>query len=196
VPPASKGIEGTVSFDPGTPYAIEHLSRGLQRLTRTGTTFFESMALDTFFAAQGDRWSPAEHVLHLIKSSKPLRFAYRLPPTVLRLLFGEATTESRTFESLRSDYRKTLDAGGQAGRFSPTRERAPDDPAQRRRDILRQWSAVNDSVSTAWGKWRSLELDRTRLPHPLLGKLTAREMAIFTVYHTSHHLTLVAGRLS
>jgi hypothetical protein len=33
-----------------------------------------------------------------------------------------------------------------------------------------------------------------RLPHPLLGKLTVREMLFFTVYHNAHHLDQVASR--
>ena len=32
------------------------------------------------------------------------------------------------------------------------------------------------------------KLDRCILPHPLLGKLTLREMIYFTIYHMEHHL--------
>jgi len=31
------------------------------------------------------------------------------------------------------------------------------------------------------------ELDQMILPHPLLGKLTLREMACFAAYHVAHH---------
>ena len=31
------------------------------------------------------------------------------------------------------------------------------------------------------------ELDQLILPHPLLGKLTLREMLYFTIYHVKHH---------
>ena len=40
------------------------------------------------------------------------------------------------------------------------------------------------------------DLDRYRLPHPLLGKLTVREMLFFTVYHNYHHVRSVADRLA
>ncbi|MBV6520533.1 MAG: hypothetical protein MNPFHGCM_00649 [Gemmatimonadaceae bacterium] len=182
-------------FDPGAPYAIELLSRALQRLTRNGTSLCESIPVATFFAPQRDRWSPAEHVRHLTMGSRPLRLAYRLPSWLLRARFGAATSPSRTFDALRADYLRALESGASAGRFSPRPERAPADPEQRRRQILARWASVNDSLTSAWGTWRSLELDRIRLPHPILGRLTAREMAIFTVYHTAHHLTLLAGRL-
>jgi hypothetical protein len=187
------GVAGS-PFDAGAPYAIEDLARTLLRLTRSGTRFLEAMPTPDFFTPQGDRWSPAEHVRHLTKSSAPLVLAYRLPPGVLRVFFGTPRAASRTFEAMRRDYLATLDAGGKAGRFTPSPEAAPIDPARRRAEILQHWTAKNDSLVKAWGRWRSLELDHARLPHPLLGKLTAREMAIFTVYHTSHHLSLVANR--
>ena len=34
------------------------------------------------------------------------------------------------------------------------------------------------------------ELDTLILPHPLLGKLTLREMLYFTCYHVEHHLQI------
>jgi uncharacterized damage-inducible protein DinB len=39
-------------------------------------------------------------------------------------------------------------------------------------------------------------LDRLRLPHPALGKLTVREMLFFTIYHNIHHVENVVRRLS
>jgi uncharacterized damage-inducible protein DinB len=40
------------------------------------------------------------------------------------------------------------------------------------------------------------ELDRYLLPHPLLGKLTMREMLYFTIYHVTHHHRQVETNLS
>jgi hypothetical protein len=36
-------------------------------------------------------------------------------------------------------------------------------------------------------KFSEDDLDSIRLPHPLLGKLTVREMLYFAVYHVGHH---------
>lgn len=49
------------------------------------------------------------------------------------------------------------------------------------------WSAID--------VWRDADLDRYLLPHPLLGKLTLREMLFFTLYHNYHHVQSVAARL-
>ncbi len=56
---------------------------------------------------------------------------------------------------------------------------------------------IGGTVSGLVGKipgWSEAALDRYRLPHPLLGKLTVREMLFFTLYHNAHHLDQVAGR--
>jgi len=36
-------------------------------------------------------------------------------------------------------------------------------------------------------KWNEDELDQYQLPHPILGKLTIREMLYFTIYHNLRH---------
>ena len=39
------------------------------------------------------------------------------------------------------------------------------------------------------------DLDNYILPHPLLGKLTIREMLFFTIYHVQHHEVLTLKNL-
>jgi len=36
-------------------------------------------------------------------------------------------------------------------------------------------------------RFSETQLDQLILPHPLLGKLTLREMLYFTIYHVQHH---------
>jgi len=40
------------------------------------------------------------------------------------------------------------------------------------------------------------DLDKLILPHPLLGKLTLREMMYFTIYHVQHHQRIVERNLA
>jgi hypothetical protein len=42
-------------------------------------------------------------------------------------------------------------------------------------------------LSEKLDKFTEEELDKYILPHPLLGKLTIREMMYFTIYHVLHH---------
>jgi len=42
--------------------------------------------------------------------------------------------------------------------------------------------------------WTDEKLDNYLAPHPLLGKLTLRELIYFTIYHTEHHLAIIKNR--
>ncbi|HRH60621.1 MAG TPA: DinB family protein, partial [Chitinophagaceae bacterium] len=55
-------------------------------------------------------------------------------------------------------------------------------------NICNQITAVVDSLCKRVNNKPEDELDVYILPHPLLGKLTLREMLYFTIYHAEHHL--------
>jgi hypothetical protein len=44
-----------------------------------------------------------------------------------------------------------------------------------------------DQLARRVNRFSESELDQLLLPHPLLGKLTLREMVYFTIYHAHHH---------
>jgi hypothetical protein len=185
----------TTFVETGAPATLPELRGTLERIVAEGSERLAKLPASVYFAPQGDRWSPAEHVRHLRKSSAPLVQAFGLPRIVLRLLFGRARRPSRGFIELRDVYRTALRAGGQAGRFAPSPEAPTADPARRQAEILHAWQLTNAALLRKVGGWREHSLDMVQLPHPLLGKLTAREMLQFTTYHTAHHLNLVLSRL-
>jgi len=43
------------------------------------------------------------------------------------------------------------------------------------------------NLSSNIDKLTEEELDKYVLPHPILGKITMREMLYFTIYHVNHH---------
>lgn len=102
---------------------------------------------------------------------------------------------SRSLTALRADYRERLQqTGATAGRFAPSPKPTPDDLEAWQREVLGSWRGAVSGLAAKIPAWSEAALDRYQLPHPLLGKLTVREMLFFTVYHNAHHLTLVAGR--
>ena len=40
-------------------------------------------------------------------------------------------------------------------------------------------------------KWSDEQLDHFQISHPILGLLTIRELAYFTIYHNGHHLETI-----
>ena len=182
------------AFETGQPHTGTELQQALGSLLAAGTAYLVTLPDDRFFAPQGTAWSPAEHVRHLTKSATPLTLGLRLPRWLLTLRFGRGGGTSRAIGRLRADYEAALAAGGQAGRFTPSREAAPGDPVARRREIMTDWARATVELQQAAAAWPEAALDRHQLPHPLLGPLTAREMLAFTAIHTAPHLRRVAER--
>ncbi len=167
----------------------------LRRLHEECEGFLRSLPADIFVRPQGDKWSPADHVRHLAKSSRPVAMAMSLPRFLLWLRFGRPRVPSRSLPDLREDYRARLAAGATAGRFTPSARPIPADGEADRIAVLASWRLADADLRSRMGAWDEPALDRYRLPHPSLGLLTIREMLLFTLYHNAHHLNLVAARV-
>lgn len=156
----------------------------LQRLLEdTHNRFVEALGEHTL---DGDRpriagkWSPAQQADHLYRSIRPVNLAFALPEFVLRLLFGRANRPSRSYDEVVEKYKRKLAEGGRAsGVFLPG---SP--PLSTSRSRIQH---VARQLTNRVGRCSEEKLDRLLLPHPLLGKLTLREMIYFTAYHAEHH---------
>lgn len=133
---------------------------------------------------------------HLAKSVRPVASALRLPRPILGLLFGLALRKGESFAALVDRYHARLAAGGGAGRFAPRPVERPDDPGAFRATVVGRWRQAEDSLCAAVERWNEKALDRYRMPHPLLGKLTVREMLFFTLYHGVHHARITERRMA
>jgi hypothetical protein len=181
-------------FETGTPFEGAEVVAELRRLHEECEAYLRTLPADVFVQRQGEKWSPAEHVRHLSKSIRPLVLALGLPRFILWVRFGRAAVASRPFDVMRETYRARLAAGATAGRFAPSPQPPPGDAAGYREAVLVPWRTTNAELQSRIAGWDEAALDRYRLPHPALGKLTVREMLFFTLYHNAHHLNLVASR--
>lgn len=172
------------------------LIASFQHRATTDDTFWSSFSPDAFIAKPDDRsWSPAQNVLHLISAIKPVVMALRLPRFLPRLLFGKFNAPSRHYDNIVELYQKVLAEGGQAsGKYLPKPVPTPSDPVNYQRTKVSTLTATIQSLAKALEPWTEQDLDRIQLPHPLLGKLTVREMLFFTLYHLGHHKDKVAGK--
>ena len=165
----------------------------LEAAHESAVDFWSDFTTPDFFAPIGAHWSPSEHVRHLTRSMTPLLPALRMPRSALRLLFGAATVPSRPYDAIEAAYLRALDAGGTAGRYAPTPEKATLDTA-RRDAIMDAHSETLRGMTQALERWTEAQIDSYRLPHPLLGKLTVREMMLFTLIHNQHHVQVAERR--
>jgi DinB superfamily len=177
------------------PTSKDGILAELRRLHEASSIFWESFNTEAFFAPVGGGWSPAGNVRHLNKSIGPLARAFRLPRVAIWVLFGKARKPSRTYAGLRDVYLATLKRGAGAGSFAPEPASELGHDARRRVELMDKREDFSRQLWRAVESWREEDLDRYVLPHPLLGKLTLREMLLFTLYHNYHHVRNVATRL-
>jgi hypothetical protein len=80
-------------------------------------------------------------------------------------------------------YHGKLAAGYKAtGPFIP-----PAIQTESRDKLVTRLSNTIRSLNAHLNGFTESQLDMLLLPHPLLGKLTLREMLYFTIYHVEHH---------
>jgi len=183
-------------FPTGDPYIASEIQVALRELHQRSVDYLAGMSDEEFLAPQGQHWSPAVHVRHLRRSCRPVAQALAVPRTVLGLRFGKARGESGNFESVVARYHSELAAGGNAdgSDFDPPAVAIEGSIGGWRAEVIARWTRAVEAVAERTGDWSERALNRYQLPHPLIGKMTVREILLFTVYHNAHHLRRIAER--
>ncbi|HEX7153435.1 MAG TPA: DinB family protein [Thermoanaerobaculia bacterium] len=182
-------------FTIAAPATRERLDAALQQIENDSVAYWNTFATEAFFAPLGGGWSPAENVRHLAKSVRAVTKGLKMPRLVVRFLFGAPRRPSESYEELRARYATILEKGANAGRFAPSQRQETDLEAWRTQ-IMEQFTTANRELRTALTRWPDKSLDRHQMPHPLLGKLTVREMLCFTAYHQLHHMDGVKRKVA
>ena len=150
--------------------------------------WFTAIPVENFFIRFGEVWSASDNVGHLIKSNKPIAMALKLPKIALQAMFGKPDRASSSYGDLCQMYRGEIAKGAQAtGRYLPDQENSEVGTETRKKKLLEQFSKASTDLVAAAETWDEHELDQYLLPHPILGKLTIREMIFFTIYHNQRH---------
>lgn len=174
-------------------FLLTELLPNLEVLQRDGQQFWQHFTPETFVTKVDRTWSPAENVVHLLKSTRPVVRALKLPRWLLGLLFRKATAPSRHWLPLREAYLQKLATGTEAGSYGPTTRRY-EDPARAQQQLVGKLNDALSQLRSALERWNDADLDRYQLPHPALGKLTVREMVMFTLFHYEHHVKKVSAK--
>jgi len=144
-----------------------------------------------FLFSREEKWTAGQQMNHLLLSVKPITQIFMLPNFIIRVIFGKSNRSGRTYDEVVAKYKIKLQSGGRAsGRFLPAqvsydeKEKISDTLIKTVNKLINQIQKISDK-----------DLDEMILPHPLLGKLTLREMIYFTIYHVEHHLEITKRNL-
>ena len=180
----------------------DHLSReGLASALRASEAdvadFFGSLTPHELVLRVESAWTAAEQLAHLNTVVSAVGKGFAAPRLFLRIRYGRSRSSRRSDTEVRDDYRAILAQGGRAaGPFVPARQDlAPAQIEAHLQSLLARWGRVNGRLRKALEPWNEMDLDTIRMPHPLLGKITAREMIYFALYHSEHHVAATKKRL-
>jgi hypothetical protein len=152
--------------------------------------FISPLNKEQFEHSPEGKWNAGQNLDHLIRAIKPLQLAYSVPKLFLKWKFGKSNRPSKTYDQLVEKYKTKLAGGGRAtGPFVP-----PAIQFQDKDSLLKTYEQEKLKFIQKIRRQSEADLDKYILPHPLLGKLTLREMLFFTIYHNEHHLQLLKQR--
>lgn len=150
-----------------------------------------SLSDKDFLSSTNEKWTAGQQLDHIYRSVNAVKLGLILPKFVLKLAIGKANRPSKDYEALVAKYKLKLQAGGKAvGRFVP-KTIMPEEKERLKKRLLKAVKRLCKSIDS----YDEKQLDYYILPHPLLGKLTVREMLYFTIYHVKHHQEITLKNL-
>lgn len=180
-------------FELDIPSSREEIRTALHNQEVEIADYLATLSTEVFFAPQGENWSPAGHLRHLIKTLRAVAGGLGQSRAAL-LLFGRSKSGSRGYEEVVGQYLEALEAGAKAGKYGPS-DRVPElTPEEWREQLVERWGEAGSELRKTLLGWSEEQLDRYRLPHPLIGKLTLRELLLWTLYHNAHHARRIRER--
>ncbi len=147
---------------------------------REFSEYINSLSDDDFVQRRADKWSPGQQLLHVYMTLVP--FPKVLPAKAyIQEKFGTINRALWDYDTVIKNYKNTsLKAPEQYLPEAVT--------LQQRASITQELDQILAVIEKDLDKYSETELDTLVLPHPLLGKLTLREMFYLMSYHAAHHL--------
>ena len=156
-----------------------------------GSTISSLTELQFNFHKEG-KWNAGQTLDHLYRAVSTLTTAMQLPKATFSMLYGKANRPSRSYDEVVAKYKTKLDQGGKAhGRYLPTKV-----SFSNQEKIEKALEKSINRLCRNLKNYSEEQLDTYILPHPLLGKITIREMMYFTIYHSQHHKQGVVSALN
>lgn len=137
-----------------------------------------------------DKWTAGQHVIHLVQSTEPLLKALKLPKFLLKWRFGTSNRPSRSYDEVVNRYQEKLAAVG-PGIVGPFSRNMPSSISAESEIWFKRLNTLNQKLNQLTTKLDDKSLDTVLLPHPLMGRMTLREILMWNAYHTNHHIEVL-----
>jgi hypothetical protein len=134
-------------------------------------------------------YTTGQQALHLLKSVIPLNNALSMPKFLLSYRFGKTNQEVQDYNTIVKRYLELLnDSEGKT--FKSSRKiKIP--KLEDKTYILTRLQVESKKLQYKARKITDKNLDTLLLPHPLMGKITIREILICNACHVEHRLKIL-----
>jgi hypothetical protein len=141
----------------------------------------------TFKKTINGKWSIAQNTDHLTLSNFITNLSLNIPKVVLKQLYDTNNGTCQNYDEVVWRYQRSLSGGAKATfPFQPKISMVPI-----RFLVEKLWENSAKELLQSMDSWTEEELDTYLIPHPIIGKITVRELLFFTVYHIQHHLNTI-----
>lgn len=155
------------------------------------SNYIAGLSVDKYEFSYQEKWNAGQHLDHIIKSVGVLTKAFGVPKFILKSKFGVANRASRSPEVLIAKYLDKL----KTAKPTPSKFQPDIIDFSKKEKAIKKLDKLVDRLCKKTIKLSEKDLDFYILPHPLLGKLTFRELLHFTSYHVKHHDELIKNAL-
>ena len=151
--------------------------------------WLEKQPKDIWEKGPEGKWTTSQQIQHLVNSLQLLNKALSYPKFLLKYKFGLCNRASRSYEAVAEKYQqKLIDNKGRASVYNKDLKK----PSLAEREILlNKLEIQNKKLQKKFAKRSDKNIDALVIPHPLMGKMTIREIVMWTAHHTEHHTEIL-----
>lgn len=131
------------------------------------------------------KWTTGQHILHLVNSIQLLNKALSYPKFILKYKFGVCNRPARDYKTIAKKYNEKLEKNQDKAKAFNQKLKKP--TSKQRKSLLTLYQIQQKKLQYKTKKISDKNLDTLVIPHPLMGKMTIREIIMWTAYHTQHH---------
>ena len=147
--------------------------------------WLENQPLENWEKGPKNKWTTSQHILHLVNSLQLLNNALSYPKFILKYKFGVCNRASRDYKAVAKNYDEKLEKNQDRARNFNKDLKKP--TLKERESLLTKFQIQQKKLQYKTKKISDKNLDKLIIPHPLMGKMTLREIIMWTAHHTEHH---------
>jgi hypothetical protein len=147
----------------------------------------EKMPLTIQSLSINNKWTPVQNVEHINMCIEPLVRYLNTPKELIKEKFGLKSEVGFEFKDLNEKYIQAVQNGAVISETFKPKDNSPSFKNERMRG-----NELINKINSLLEMWSDDELSAHICPHPVLGRISVREMLYFTIFHCETHIKIIS----